>query len=309
MTKTADKIYWLHAVTSLHVGTGRGEGYIDLPLAREQVTRHPYIPGSSVKGVLADAHGATKAGRVDGDGDAPDVKRRKQLHRLAFGMTDDEEGENGRAGALVLTDARLVCLPIRSVYGTFAWCTSPWVLQRLRRDLDYVALAGLPPVPELSGDETCLVPQAPVSQLALRNKVYLEDLDLAFRACPVTKDWAARLAGWLFPAADETSWRDVFCSRFAVLPDNVFNFFCETGTEVQPHVRIEEDTKRVASGALWYEESLPSETILAGLVWCDRTAGDARNEILTTYCGAPRPLQIGGKATVGKGRVRCIFTA
>ena len=55
--------YWLHAVTPVHVGSGRGIGYIDLPVAREKVTDWPYIPGSSIKGVMADHFDATEKNR------------------------------------------------------------------------------------------------------------------------------------------------------------------------------------------------------------------------------------------------------
>ena len=48
------KIYWLEAITPLHVGTGRGVGLIDLPIIREKVTGWPLVPGSSVKGVIRD---------------------------------------------------------------------------------------------------------------------------------------------------------------------------------------------------------------------------------------------------------------
>jgi CRISPR-associated protein Cmr4 len=79
-------------------------------------------------------------------------------------------------------------------------------------------------------------------------------------------------------------------------------------------VRIDDDLKTVARGALWNEEALPAETILAGLVACDRvysreangvTAGD----LIDGFATKPLLLQIGGKATVGRGRVRCVFTA
>ena len=54
-----EKIYWLHAITPLHVGAGRGLGYIDMPIAREKVTSWPYVPGSSIKGVIAEHFGAS----------------------------------------------------------------------------------------------------------------------------------------------------------------------------------------------------------------------------------------------------------
>lgn len=48
------KIYWLEAITPLHVGMGRGVGFIDLPIIREKVTGWPLVPGSAVKGVIRD---------------------------------------------------------------------------------------------------------------------------------------------------------------------------------------------------------------------------------------------------------------
>src|SRR5688572_24809920 len=35
------RVYWLQALTPLHVGAGRGVGYIDLPIMREKVTQWP----------------------------------------------------------------------------------------------------------------------------------------------------------------------------------------------------------------------------------------------------------------------------
>ena len=49
------RMLFLHALSPLHAGTGQGAGAIDLPVAREKATGLPYLPGSSLKGVLRDA--------------------------------------------------------------------------------------------------------------------------------------------------------------------------------------------------------------------------------------------------------------
>ena len=72
----------------------------------------------------------------------------------------------------------------------------------------------------------------------------------------------------MFPG--DPAWQGEFKKRFAVLPDVVFDYLTETATEVVTRVRIDDDTKTVAEGQLWTEESLPAESILAGLVSCDR---------------------------------------
>src|SRR5262249_47231723 len=243
--------------------------------------------------------------------------------RLAFGVATEaipgrSEGGDGTspvqaaagAGALVPTDARLVCLPVRSFQGTFAWCTSALALRMLRRDLD---LMGQPdPPPDLTGPEAGTVLHAQESVLREGSKIYLEDLDFAAKEADPADRWAQWVARRVFP--DDAPWQDEFRRRFAVLPDVVFDFLTEVGMEGTARVRIRDETKVVTSGQLWSEESLPAETIPAGLITCDpvpaQDAGDVTPDgLLAHYAEKPLTLRIGGKATVGRGRVRCIFAA
>lgn len=292
------RMYWLHALTPVHVGSGFGLGFIDLPIMREKVTNWPVVPGSAVKGVLAEDHGAsTKEGRDK----VPKL-------RAAFGSGGDE---NANAGALVFSDARLVCLPVRSLYGTFAWATSKLALQRLKRDLDAAKAGGTLPEPP---GETGRALVAQRSAVASGNKAYLGDLDFTTDATNAdAQKWAVALSQELF--AHDAAWRTEFQARFIILPNDSFDYFCETGTEVAAHIKIDPDLKTVdkKQGGLWYEESLPAETILAGLVWCDRVFGNGvtREDVLV-YARAKAEsgeIQIGGKATVGKGRVRFVTAA
>lgn len=308
------RMYWIHALTPLHVGAGRGVGYIDLPIMREKVTKLPLVPGSAIKGVLADKHSAT------------DEKRQTDpIFRAAFGISDPRGGveAGSNSGSLVFTDARLICLPVRSLYGTFAWCTSPLILKRLHRDLKAAGLANqLVPPPELTSPKEIHVANADSVLKGANTSVFLEDLDLTATVCPKASDWAKALGQWLFVGDQADMWRATFIERFAVVSDDVFNFLAETGTEVTARVRIDDEQKTAAKGALWYEESLPAESILAGLVWCDQVFGGKPNghpaitksALLDQFCPTVADkdnsiLQIGGKATVGKGRVRCAFTA
>ena len=66
---------------------------------------------------------------------------------------------------------------------------------------------------------------------AAQNRIFLEELDFASQPCPAAAAWAQRLAEWLF-AADTKEWQKVFKERFLVVPDDVFAYLCETGTEV-----------------------------------------------------------------------------
>ncbi len=305
------RIYWLHALSPTHAGIGRGVGYIDLPIDRDGVTGWPIIRGSSFKGVWVDHHRATREAREANTDEG-------RLLKAAFGVAGDDNNSN--AGALIATDAQLVCLPVRSFRGTFAWCTSPLCLQVLRRTLELAGVTELPAVPTIRADNTA----HHVTGTALKEgpRIFLEDLDFDATDCLTAAAWAAKLAAWVFPT--DTVWQEQFKKRFCVLPDVAFDFLSETGTEVHTRVRIDDDTKTVVGGALWTEESLPAETILAGLVQCDRVFSKDGKDVevagtkldsaailkrfATNDPNKPLVLQIGGKATVGRGQMRCVFT-
>lgn len=294
------KIYWLHTLSPTHVGTGRGVGYIDLPIHRDKVTNWPLIPASAFKGVWADHFRATE-----------DNRRSDPKRGLAFGRASDQDANASNAGALIPTDARLVCLPVRSFQGTFAWCTSALALQMLQRDLALAGATDLPPgLPIMAGNA---IHRTTTTVLEDNGRVYLEDFDFIGKECAIATEWAGRLAAWVFPGDENKAWRDRFLERFALVPDIVFEFLTETGTEVSTRVRIDDDLKTVKQGQLWSEESLPAETILAGLISCDRvyarqSNGITANELLGDFATSTLALQIGGKATVGRGRVRCVFS-
>lgn len=290
------RIYWLHALSPTHAGIGRGVGYIDLPIDRDGVTGWPIIRASGFKGVWADCHRATA-----------EARRNDATLRAAFGVAGDDNNSN--SGALIPTDAKLVCLPIRSFRGTFAWATSPLCLQMLRRTLELAGEKNPPPAPTGLADDKAH--HAVGTSLVEGTRIFLEDLDFTAQECQTATKWAEKLASWVFP--EDIAWQEQFKKRFVVLPDTAFDFLCETGTEVHTRVKIDDNTKTVVDGALWTEESLPAETILAGVVQCDRVFGRNGEDItpaglLDRFATKALTLQIGGKATVGRGQIRCVFT-
>ena len=279
--------YWIHAITPIHVGAGRGLGYIDMPIVREKVTNWPYIPGSTIKGSIADYFGAS-------DENARKKEENREL-KAAFGTSGSDN--NCAAGALVFTDADILCLPVRSFYGTFTWVTSPFCLRRLRMD---ISLLKFPDDTEAFTTE--------ISKLSVNDgKIYLEDLDINAKKNNVAGKIASDIAALVF--SENKEWQETFVERFAVISDDLFTFLCESGTEVNAHIRIDSKTGIVQDGALWYEEALPVETILAGRVWCDKVfvSSVTPDDLFERFCGRELSLQIGGKASTGKGLVRCVF--
>jgi CRISPR-associated protein Cmr4 len=212
---------------------------------------------------------------------------------------------------LVFTDAKLVCLPIRSLYGTFAWCCSKISLKRIKRDLDLAQIKtnGLDKINNLQDLNPQAVMVTSTTKLKNEGKVYLEDLDLNIQDQTEIDDIAQFLADKIFTNKED---KDMFKERFAIVSEDVFNFLCETGTEVIAHNKIDDKTKVTVKGALWYEETLPAETILFGFVWQQLTVKDKdKNEISleNAFCKSDKPvnLQLGGKSSVGKGQIICNF--
>ena len=120
--------------------------------------------------------------------------------------------------------------------------------------------------------------------------------------------WADKLANAIFPSDEE--WQEIFRKRMILVPDIVFDYLSEAGTEVNARIKINDETKIVEKGALWYEESLPAETILVGMANCDKIFGTnniTTQIILDTFCTEPILCQIGGNATTGKGQVNIHF--
>jgi CRISPR-associated protein Cmr4 len=298
------RLYWLHCLAPTHIGTGRGVGYIDLPVYREKITNWPAFPGSGFKGVWADHyHNQAKITLRD--------RANNEKLKAAFGLADDSAGNSSQAGALIPTDARLVCLPIRSFRGTFAWGTSKLALHLLHRDLTLIPFPIIPALPVDVPENHVHLPTASV--LKEGSRVYFEDLDFqATDNAANVQAWGQWIAEKVFPGDEGRQWQAEFLQRFAVLPDVVFDYLTETATEVVTRVRIDDDTKTVAEGQLWTEEALPAESILAGLISCDRVYNGkgaiTSRMLLDEYATNALTLQIGGKASVGRGRVRCLFT-
>ncbi len=277
------RLMFLHALSPLHAGTGQGVGAIDLPIAREKGTEIPIVPGSSLKGVLRDACAA--------------LHKDDDTCTRVFGPDTDRAHEH--AGAVSLTDLRLVALPVRSLAGVFAWVSSPFLLQRLARDAQLAGGAGVPEKPALPNADTAFVSSASV--LRLNADVILEDVKLAAQA--QADAWADWLAGKVF-SGDQT-WQEAFNARFCIVHDNVMSYLLSVGTEVTARIRLKDDEKTVAKGALWYEEALPAESILAGLM-AAQPNGKAQPDEVFKVVGelAGHPLQVGGNATVGRGFCR-----
>lgn len=279
------RIFHLHALSALHVGVGQAVGVVDLPIMRARASNLPIVPGSALKGVLRDEF-------------ANDPRQ-----KMLFGPASISDNAAAHAGAIALGDAHLLILPVRALAGVVAFVTCPFVLSRYAMDLTRVDMR-TPPPPKVN-PEQCLV-TANAANKASDSKVVLEDLDLVF--APGADDWAQAIAASIHPG--DTNWQKLFSERFIIVADDIFSFLADTATEVRARIRIDDTKGTVERGALWYEENLPAESVLWGIA----AFGPARDgsqedktRVATAFVegiGKNKTIQIGGKATVGRGLVR-----
>ncbi len=250
----------LLAETPLHPGAGQDAGFVDVPVAREAVTEHPVIVGSSLKGALKEhCAGAEK------------------LDDSAFGNTD-------AAGDLVICDAKLTLLPVRSLSSAYMWVTCPLILERLGRDLNRSGLGRAPAETPTVERKRYLGPKSLGDTLFLEERQFQHaDGDLS--------PWLEILRRLI---AYETT-RNRLASQVAVLNDQDFKWFAKYGLTV--NARNQLDDKKTSKN-LWYEETIPVDALLTTLI------GDRRGNVLSAlieHLKTTGYLQAGGNETVGQG--------
>lgn len=285
--------FLIHALSPLHAGTGSAADVIDLPIARYVSTGIPFLPGSSIKGVLRDARNPKHGSGLDED-----------QFFATFGPDTENAGEH--AGAVNFGDAHLLALPVRSFRGTFAWVTSPYLLDLAKRDLLD------PDLPDVSTSGKALAATDSVLLFDYGSDfgIVLQDIDVPADESVIADTWAEAIAAHLFPEDNS----DMFKTRFAIVPDEVMTFLWETATQVDTRIRINAATGTVDKGALWQEETLPPETLLIGLMTADRARrqrglngwGKQPAEVQSAALPGEEILQFGGKSSIGRGRCRIL---
>lgn len=277
----------IHALTFLHPGTGQTTGVVDLPIQREVHTGLPMVASSGLKGSFRD-----KAEREWGTA-SDDVKE-------VFGSEDAQT-----ASALAVTDGRILALPVRSLQKVFVWVTAPMVVKRLARD---AALAGI--VLSFPTDLRVDVGNALASRdSGLRSPLMLEEL-------------ALEVASELPPALGldglvPDDIRAEMQERLVVVSDDDFQYLARHATQISARIKLNDETKTTSGegGTLWYEETLPPETVMYALAFANapRNGRDSDGDGATMVMQKTQALlgdgyiQIGGNETVGQGWCRLKF--
>jgi len=287
-----------YALTPIHVGAGRSPGIVDLPVVRDMFGL-PYLPGSSLKGVL-------KSLCLRG--------RDYSVCRAAFGWDlriEREPPSDASVSALVFGDAFLAFYPVRFDDGermVYGYATS---LAQLAQLLDMV-MGCSSAMGRRRGGETlasdCLggsagggaggffnnVPVAP------RSYVYCGSSEKG-RACML----ARRLLDALV-AGSGGGLAGLLSENLYVFPEQgLYAEIVEAGMVRQARVRLDPVKKTVERGALWTEEYVPQATVFAGLVAARPVPGMEADEAISLLeellAGTNGTVFLGGKETIGKG--------
>jgi len=307
----------------LHAGSGSDLGIVDLPIQRERHTSFPKIEGSSVKGALREAFEQTSKKFKTGN-DEFDVNS-DQFINAVFGP-ETTDANNTHAGALAISDARLLLFPVKSMKGVFAWITCPYVLQQFEKDLQLAGITDVK-IPNCSG----LIKGNRIS-LDDNKTVILEEYKFELEPSDELKEFAEWIADNMLTKAEDSNetrqddetekkepynfWKEKLKKDIVVLSDDEFKDFVNLSTEVVTRTKIDNKTGTVSHGALFTEEFLPTDSLLYSLVFSSPlfleddkkpepfNNGDEAKTIMDYFSqGLPEIIQMGGDATIGKGFV------
>lgn len=278
-------ILTLLAETFLHPGSGQGEGAIDLQVAREGPTGYPFIPGSGLKGALRDY---CRGQDWKEDEEAADGSKAPGLAKRIFGAPDN-------AGRLLVGDARLLLLPVRSLTGAYRWVTCPHLVERWHRDLRRARLADAAQPPRFEqlakGDGEAL---PPVLTAEGKGRLFLEERLLMIQEDRVP-DAVVELLG---RAIGDAAARARLKRQLAIVSDDQLAWFARHALAVQARNNLDPTTK--TSVNLWYEEALPPDTVLYAVL-AERVATESPFDSLARLLARRPYLQLGGNETVGQG--------
>ena len=279
-------ILGLLAQTSIHAGTGQNTGIIDLPIQREGHNGWPCVFGSAVKGAIrARAEELFK----------PEDKAENTAIDLIFGP--DSKSSTEYASAIMVSDARLILFPVRSLTSQFKWVTCPSALQRLEQDMQRFGFApkAIETLSLNEGDKA-------IAHQGMNQALFLEEY--RFNVTKKNLEQTISLLAHLMPTENA---KKLLEQQLVIVSNDSFTHLVQHATPVNAHIAIDSDTKTVKQGMLWYEETLPPETLLyVGLnATNDRNNGAMKaanvlNSVVDLFAEKPW-LQIGGNETVGMG--------
>lgn len=265
--------------TPMHVGAGSSVGIVDLPIIRERHTGYPVIPGSSLKGVLADLW----QDDTEKNDKGKTVRKEKSTAEKLFGV--DNDPKRAATGNLLVGESKIVAFPVRSAKAGFAWVTCPLALGRYLREANATIN-----VPDLKEMECCASSDLRFDQKGIILEEYL---------ISVKSDVPTAIIDELKKLSNDFLWQNELQKHLVILSDEMFKYFVESTCEIAQHVKINDETGTADGGALFNQENVPAETMFF-TVFHDLKDG-CINALQNKLNTVNNLLQIGADATTGLG--------
>jgi CRISPR-associated protein Cmr4 len=212
-----------------------------------------------------------------------------ELPSEAKGKVFEIFGSGDGAGGVSISDARLLLLPVRSLTGHFRWITCPYILERYARDLAMINKKMM--ISELR--ET--VKKEAIVAESKEGYVFLEELSFTVKEEP---DVIHQVKEQLEQVIPIQAIRERLTEQLVILPDDEFAYFAKFGLPIYARNSLHEVTKK--SQGLWYEETLPPDTLMYSVLIARPGKEKALTELRDTLEEQPY-IQVGGNETVGQG--------
>jgi CRISPR-associated protein Cmr4 len=296
----------LQSLEECHAGSGSSIGLVDLPIQREQNTQFPKFESSTLKGCIRE-HFEDMQASVD---DAINIQHLFGYEQSSsknaeekFNSKEDKEKlgkiEKDFAGALSITDARILLFPVRSFFGVWAYITCPLVLKKFFQQLKTYCLIDCNI--DLTIIDKLIDKVSAKSVIVSNDKTYLEEYMFQF-----VKDDSIDI---LVEELQELTGIENIGERLAVVDDDIFTMFTRHHTVVHTRNKIGDDGVAVG-GALFTEEMLNSETVMYSFVMPNNTFAKQNfkdNDPLAYFTEKMQKnavFQLGAGFTSGKGILR-----
>ncbi len=286
----------------VHVGAGGYRlGRVDNTIVREPGTGLPKVPGTSLSGA-ARSYAAMQCGRIDAAGLHKEAREKDYKHcpiLYTFGTASDDAAADGsKAGAVSISDARLLFYPVASTDGPL-WITTP----------DLLAQVGLK------------LTRAPVvddeGQCARVTNVLGKEVAAGWMRFPISGIVAWDKEDHALKNAPE--WSDIK-DRVLIVSPKFFSALVNNNLEVRTSVSIKPETGAAEDKHLFTYEAIPRAAWLFGDVtvddymnqfpksWTDRELGledwTGPKPVVQAGLGLIEYLGVGGMGTRGFGRMR-----
>jgi len=282
------KLLFIRALTSIHVGIGRTEGYhVDLPIQRDEFG-YPTIWASSLKGA---------------------VKANVSVNQVKKYLGSEPDEKETYPSSISITDAKLLMIPGRVLEGIWTYITTTQLLENLEKFVNiYNEVNEKSP---LNLNLSILKPMGS-AKYTRPGRVFVNEYELEVDVRDTLPSNFLDQSGLKSILPNEIA--SNIASRGLLIVSEANNLglnLVNKSILIQYRVRLKRGEKTVESGP-WSEECLPMETVFVSLVLCrdfkdkekniTKSPMDVCKEFTSTLNG--KSLYLGGKETIGRGLVK-----